>query len=117
MLYIKIDENNKLKYHCKLCLDEYELDSLEGSNKECVYKQDYNFENNSFDSYVKSSTIYEDKTLPYLTNMKCVNAQCPTHEGTPKKVKYIKYNKDEMKFIYFCCVCESKWTSSNDKLE
>ena len=29
MLYIKIDDNDKLKYYCKLCMEEYDLDKLE----------------------------------------------------------------------------------------
>ena len=116
MLYIKIDDNDKLKYYCKLCMEEYDLDKLEGKNKQCVYKQNYNVNSYSYKTYVNDN-IYEDPTIPTITNIKCVNVKCPSNEGTPKKIKYIKYNRDEMKFIYCCCVCKAKWTSSNEKLE
>ena len=116
MLYIKIDDNQKLKYYCNLCLDEYDLDKLKGANKHCVYKQNYNVNTYSYKTYVNDN-IYEDPTLPTITNVKCVNVKCSSNNGEPKKIKYIKYNKEEMKFIYCCTVCKSKWTNSNEKIE
>ena len=115
MLYIKIDKDEKLKYYCKLCLEEYDLDNLEGDNKKCVFKQNYNTNTYSYKTFI-NDTIYEDPTLPTITNIKCVNVKCPSNNGTPKKIKYIKYNRDDMKFIYCCCVCKSKWTNSDEKI-
>ncbi len=81
MLYIKIDEKEKLKYYCKLCLEEYELENLEGNNKECVYKQNYNTNTYSYKTFVNDN-IYEDPTLPTITNIKCVNVNVLLMKGT-----------------------------------
>lgn len=117
MLYIKIDdEDETLKYYCKLCLSEYSLEDLNKGSK-CVYKQNYNTNDYSFRTYVNDN-IYDDPTLPRINNLKCINEKCDTNtKGTPKEVIYIKYDRLGMKFLYCCAVCKHKWTSSNVKEE
>ena len=52
---------------------------------------------------MKVGYIYDDITLPIAENMKCINADCP---GKSKpNIKYIQYDKDNMKYIYICMNC------------
>lgn len=115
MLYIKIDdEDDTLKYYCKLCLTEYSLGDINKESK-CVYKQNYNTKFYSYRTYVNDN-IYNDPTLPRINNLKCINENCDTNtKGTPKEVIYIKYDKNDMRYLYCCTVCKTKWTSSNVK--
>lgn len=108
--------DNKLKYVCYLCGEEYDIEKLSNKNKKCVYKQNYNVNQYSYKTYINDN-IYDDPTIPTTTNVKCINVKCESNNGKPSRIKYIKYNKEEMKFIYCCCLCKSKWTNSNEKIE
>lgn len=114
MLYIKVN-NKDLKYYCKLCLTEYNLKELEGSTK-CIYKQNYNVNKYSYKTFLNDN-IFEDKTLPVINNLDCINSQCITNKdkNVKKEVIYIKYNIVDMKFIYFCNHCKTKWFSNDEK--
>ena len=114
MLYIKVDENDGLKYSCKLCLSEYNLSELNKDNK-CVYKQNYDTNSYSYKTHVNDN-IFNDPTLPRINNLDCINKNCPTYtQGKDKEILYIKYSKKDLKFIYCCTVCKTKWTSSETK--
>lgn len=118
MLYIKIDDQENLKYYCKLCSSEYDVSDLSSSNKtKCIYKHNYNTNSYSFKTYVNDS-IFNDPTLPRLNNLKCVNEKCKTNtEGLVKDVVYIKYSKDDMLYLYCCSRCKVRWTSSNTNVD
>ena len=113
MLYIKIDDQEQLKYYCKLCSSEYDVNDLsEGKQNKCIYKHNYNTNNYSFKTYTNEN-IYQDPTLPRLNNLKCINENCITNtEGAPKEVVYIKYSKEDMLYLYCCAKCKTQWTSS-----
>ena len=114
MLYIKIDKDEKLKYYCKLCLSEYKLNELNKKDK-CVYKQNYNTNSYSYVTHTNDN-IFNDPTLPRINNLDCINKDCETHtKGKDKEILYIKYSKKDLKFIYCCTVCKTKWTSSETK--
>tara|TARA_Y100000389_G_C17306022_1_gene435461 strand:- start:223 stop:597 length:375 start_codon:yes stop_codon:yes gene_type:complete len=114
MLYIKINENEGLKYYCKLCLSEYKLDELNKKDK-CVYKQNYNTGSYSHVTHINDN-IFNDPTLPRINNMECINKNCETHtKGKDKEILYIKYSKKDLKFVYCCTVCKTKWSSSETK--
>lgn len=114
MLYIKINENEGLKYYCKLCLSEYKLEELNKKNK-CVYKQNYDTNTYSHITHINDN-IFNDPTLPRINNLDCINKDCETHtKGKDKEILYIKYSKKDLIFIYCCTVCKTKWTSSETK--
>jgi hypothetical protein len=78
-------------------------DTIIKFNKELCLKEIIN--NNSF--------LHLDKTLPKLNNdnIKCINTECPTI-NEKNNITYIKYDEENIKFIYICNVCGQKW--SND---
>ena len=54
--------------------------------------------------------LCHDPTLPKVNNILCPNDDCPTNkDGTPKEVVYLKYDKDNLKYLYMCCVCHHSW--------
>ena len=117
MLYIKIDDEEQLKYYCKLCNSEYDVGELSGGKQnKCIYKHNYNTNNYSFKTYVNDN-IFKDPTLPRLGNLKCINEKCKTNtEGMSKEVVYIMYCKEDMLYLYCCANCKTQWTSSNTKV-
>ncbi len=119
MLYIKVDDNDKLIYHCKLCEEEYNVNDLNKNSKNinCVYKQNYRTTNYSYKTFINNN-IFLDPTLPRIKNIKCPYEDCESNTKNEKKeVIYIKYNSKDLEFIYCCTLCQKKWTSANTKLD
>ena len=114
MLYMKINDK-KLVHYCKLCLTEYDLKDLKGSTK-CIYTKNYNLNKVSYKTYLNEN-IFEDKTLPIINNLDCINNECPTYKdkNLKKEVLYVKYSKVDLKFIYFCAHCKTQWFSNDEK--
>lgn len=55
-----------------------------------------------------------DPTLPHLKTMKCPNGGCNSNKpsgAADKDVIYIKYDKENMKYLYICTVCDKEWRS------
>ena len=119
MLYIKIDDDSNLIYYCKLCGEEYNINQLnkDEKNKNCVYKQNYQTKNYSYKTFINKN-MFKDPNLPRVKDLKCPYADCESNtQGKDKEVIYIKYNSQDMAFLYCCTLCEKKWTSSNVKLD
>lgn len=55
----------------------------------------------------------QDPTLPHVNTLPCPNTQsCPTNlSKQPRDVIIIKYDNQNMKFIYICNVCGTQWRS------
>lgn len=54
-----------------------------------------------------------DPTLPHTKEIKCPNDSCPSNKGEERDVILIKYDKENLKFIYICNKqgCEKTWRS------
>jgi hypothetical protein len=55
----------------------------------------------------------KDKRLPHLYNtMKCINATCPSAApGKESDIVYIKYDTENLRYIYMCYICQATWRS------
>ena len=54
----------------------------------------------------------QDPTLPHLKTMKCPNGSCESNVGSAEKdVIYLKYDTENLKFLYICNVCGESWRS------
>jgi len=55
----------------------------------------------------------KDKRLPHLHNtMRCINDKCPTSlPGKESDIVYIKYDTENLRFIYMCYICQTTWRS------
>ena len=118
MLRKKIKDDKKLIYYCQTCEAEYDVDEVtknkNKSQNNCIFKQNYNHNNLSYKTYINEN-IFHDKTLPRI-NLKCINNKCPSNtEGKPREVIYIKYNQEEMKYVYACAHCKEVWTNTTLK--
>ena len=56
-----------------------------------------------------------DPTLPRIYNLPCPNSNCKTHLDVNEKghadreVIYIRYDDDNLKYLYMCTVCDEVW--------
>jgi predicted NAD-dependent protein-ADP-ribosyltransferase YbiA (DUF1768 family) len=55
----------------------------------------------------------KDKRLPHLHNtMKCINEKCPSSlPGKESDIVYIKYDIENLRYIYMCYICQATWRS------
>ena len=96
---VEMKTKNKIIYYCRCCNNEYP--DLHKKNS-CIFSINYNTESIKKNSFI-NKYVYDDITLPIAENMKCINAECPG--GSKPKIKYIQYDKDDMKYIYICMDC------------
>lgn len=109
MYYIGIntDNPNKLTYYCRNC--SY-VDNTITEDSICVtntqFKKGEHQFNHLFNEYTKM-----DPTLPRLYNIECPNNECETKNG----VIYIRYDNENLKYLYVCIDCDAKWKTDDRK--
>ena len=109
MYYVRIaaKDENKLIYYCRKC--GYEDDMITEDNI-CVSKTFLKQGKQKFSNIVNEFTKL-DPTLPRVTNVKCPNEHC---EDIPEKeIIYMRYDDNNMKYVYICSVCDTVWTMDN----
>ena len=55
----------------------------------------------------------EDPTLPHVHTIQCPNGVCESNTNPNKEsdVIYLKYDVVNMKYLYICNICDTKWRS------
>ena len=109
LLYIGVADNKDLNYYCKTCNHIKVIKKEEGSV--CV------IDDNKIDDFTKYSQflnkyLKHDPTLPRVNNITCVNEKCSKKPDETNSVIYIKYDNNNMKYLYHCCYCEHFWKNT-----
>ena len=90
------ESTNFVKY-CRSCDFSKEHDD----KNESIYQY-----NNSLDTIKKTHIVNKytaiDNTLPRALGINCPNKSCPVKKAD---IRYIKYDSDNMKYIYICTDC------------
>ncbi len=109
MLYIKIElddnENQQIKNYCKNCNFSKNLPNDESIP---IIENSYENKNINYELYINPYIKY-DATLPRVNNIKCVNKECTKEKDKMNEVIYIKYDNENMKYLYYCIYCEHFW--------
>jgi DNA-directed RNA polymerase subunit M/transcription elongation factor TFIIS len=110
--YHKIN-NNSLVYYCRVCGYE-DTDSISNEAMCVLNTQFQKGANQDFDHVVNRYTKY-DPTLPKIM-IKCPNDDCKTNESKKEDATteaiYLRYDNVNLKYLYICTVCETKWTNN-----
>lgn len=113
MLYIKLNDQNpnNLEFYCRNC------DHKESQTTLCVLSSMNTLVNradNYFGNIINEYTKY-DPTLPRVYNLLCPNEECPSNKALdgetkePSEALYLRYDHENMKYVYLCCVCNAHW--------
>jgi DNA-directed RNA polymerase subunit M/transcription elongation factor TFIIS len=110
MYYLQLNEadNNQLNYYCRNCGNK---DEKLVTNTDNIYvsktniKREMNYKN-SINKFTKL-----DPTLPRIHNIDCPNQEC-NNEGK-KEILYIRYDDENMKFVYLCGICDTVWNTES----
>ena len=112
MYYIGVSasNSNQLNYYCRNC---GHVDETLASQNICVLKTQIKKEEQKFNHIINEYTKL-DPTLPRIYNVECPNPQCKTNkttEGEKKKAEviYVRYDEDNMKYLYMCVECDTVW--------
>ena len=104
-------EDKKLKYSCKCCKTITDVSDIDGGV--CVYTALSDKVDKSI-LLLNNENIKNDITLPTIVNNKnitCPNEACESHEKG-SSIKYIKYDIEDIKYMYICNYCNFKWKNS-----
>jgi len=116
MYYIKIQTEDKdnLIYYCRKC--GYEDKDITKNIKNLCVSKTHVLNNTELYSQVINKYTKLDPTLPRINNIDCPNKKCDTNKNTKgeeklteKEVIYIRYNDNNMKYVYLCCHCDTVW--------
>ena len=115
MFYIRIssEDNNKLIYYCRNCGNENKTLGMENT---CILKTKINKQSKVY-SHIVNEYTKKDITLPRINTVRCPNQKCKsnTEENIDNEVIYIRYDHENMKYIYICVNCDTKWKTNEQK--
>ena len=76
-----------------------------------ILKKKQNIHNSIINEYTKL-----DPTLPRTKNIKCPNEKCNDNGETKStennEIIYLRYDNDNMKYIYLCSNCNYSWKNN-----
>ena len=110
MYYIKLMESPKkqLVYYCRKCGNE---DTSFDENSVVVSKTNLKKSKQQYEHIINKYTKL-DPTLPRISNISCPNRECPSNrdiEPEQNEIIYIRYDNENMKYIYLCSNCDNVW--------
>ena len=105
MLYIELDEEttNDISYYCRKC--GYK-ETVEDSHEYCISTINVKKKDQKKGGYINKYTK-QDPLLPTI-KMPCPNKSCGHTDIT-----YIRYNEENMNYIYICPKCDTTWNIEN----
>ena len=116
MLYLGINPNNsnELTYYCRLCGT---TDATISEGGLCVLNTQFTQSQQKFNHIINEFTKL-DPTLPRIYNVKCPNERCITNtdeDKTKSEVIYIRYDDNNLKYLYMCVNCDTTWKTDDRK--
>jgi hypothetical protein len=115
MLYTSISEKdaNSLSYYCRNCKYVDEESAEEGA---CVLTTHFKKGDQQFNHIINKYTKL-DPTLPRIYNIRCPNIACKTNTEAVEEneVIYMRYDNDNMKYLYICVECDAIWKTDDKR--
>ncbi len=112
MYYIKVSDDGKnLSYFCRNCGNE---DKSIASETISISKQEFQSTEENFDMYINEYTKL-DPTLPRIKGIKCINPECICNKdkSIETDILYVRYNEDNLTYIYMCGHCDTTWKTNS----
>jgi DNA-directed RNA polymerase subunit M/transcription elongation factor TFIIS len=112
MYYLKLKEDdvNKLIYYCRHC--GHEATELHEDDI-CILKTQIKRYDEKY-THVVNEYTKSDPTLPRIKTIKCPNQEClGILEGKENEIIYIRYDDENIKYIYMCAHCDTTWKTSD----
>jgi hypothetical protein len=115
MYYIGVNEKNpnELTHYCRNCGF---IDHSNIQENSCIFRNDIKKGEQKYNHIINEYTK-QDPTLPRIHNMNCPNAVCKTNteENEKPEILYIRYDENNLKYIYMCSTCDTTWKTDDKK--
>ena len=115
MYYIGInaENTNQLTHYCRNCGF---VDNSNIEENSCILNMDIKKGEQKY-SHIINEYTKQDPTLPRIHNMNCPNAVCKTNteENEKPEILYIRYDENNLKYIYMCSTCDTTWKTDDKK--
>ena len=107
MYYLRLSEanSNKLIHYCRNCGNE---DTI--TNETICITNNELIQNDQKYKYIINKYTKLDHSLPRTNTIKCPNQSCSSNkENTDREIIYVRYDDDNVKYIYICSTCNFSW--------
>lgn len=105
MFYLNIsqEDSNRLCYSCRHCGNVENVN--EASTVVSILNTETRLKGKQVDfSHIINKYTKYDPTLPVMENGVCPNEKC---KGT--RILYMRYDDENLKFVYICSDCDTYW--------
>lgn len=103
LVYIKLTDG-RLTNQCNYCGCAYPVET----SNEPVTDTDYRDDRAKY-HHLLTDLLHEDPTLPRVDDVKCPNGKCTRPARAKGDVLYVKYDANNMRFLYSCAHCKAFW--------
>lgn len=114
MYYLRLSEanSNKLIHYCRNCGNE---ETITNNESICISNNDL-IKNDQKYKYIINKYTKLDPSLPRTNTIKCPNQSCPSNkEDGTREIIYVRYDDDNVKYIYICSSCNFSWKIDEQK--
>jgi DNA-directed RNA polymerase subunit M/transcription elongation factor TFIIS len=119
MYYVRLltEDSDKLIYYCRKC--DNKDDKIMNDDDICVSKLHVKNVSQTYKNIINEYTKL-DPTLPRITTINCPNIDCDSNKEPgdnkkkPKEIIYLRYDDQNMKFVYLCANCDKIWLNSKN---
>lgn len=113
MVYMNIKRNEEggapqVTCVCKSCGSSSEMGKEQCAT--AMFTSDYGDNQMAYKHYM-TPHIRHDPTLPHAKDIDCINPNCTKKPNEIRDVIYIKYDRDNLKYLYNCMYCKEFWKS------
>lgn len=107
MLYIKSDAEGLTRYACKNCGNSQEM----GGDVVVISDTQVTDDSIKYMRYV-TPLVKHDPTMPHVSNIACRNSACTRADGQEHDVIVVKYDYNNLRFLYMCAHCSAFWVTA-----
>lgn len=116
MYYKKLDATNPnlLINYCRHCGYVDEMTAAEGA---CILSTQLKQSEQKFNHIINQYTKL-DPSLPRIQTVRCPNAECAYNTGAKTgfpEVIYMRYDDNNLKYVYICTECDTVWKTDDAK--
>ena len=114
MYYLRLSEanSNKLIHYCRNCGNE---ENITNNESICISSNEF-IKNEQKYKYIINKYTKLDPSLPRTNTIKCPNQSCSSNsENGNREIIYVRYDDDNVKYIYICSTCDFTWKIDEQK--
>jgi len=117
LLFVKLTERNSLVASCNYCLSKQDLTASDGSSPSAaVVISDTSYKSDAAKySHLMNPLLHEDATLPRVRDVPCPGPACTRPPGEAHSALFVKFDADNLRFLYSCTYCKHFWVPGNKK--